>query len=186
MIRTTSVPFRRSDNQEPTTRTTVMLTIKTYNPAQLSPGNIAFAVSRSSNRCHYSQFSINPFHLVHLSCATCGRNQASAPQEIAADTLRHALLFTSVLCVRHPLPLSPSHRLSTKSVLFPTSTMMTSAPRSVLTSSIHLAVLWKLWRPASADGKAHAIVPTKHVGGDIWQADREDTCSMSAKPREGR
>lgn len=34
-------------------------------------------------------------------------------------------------------------RLSLRSVLLPTSTMMTSFPRSALTSSIHFLVFWK-------------------------------------------
>lgn len=41
-----------------------------------------------------------------------------------------------------------NYRLSTKSVLLPTKTMMTSLPRSVLTSSIHRAVFRKDWRSA--------------------------------------
>jgi hypothetical protein len=35
-----------------------------------------------------------------------------------------------------------THRLSFKSVLLPTSTMMTSLPRSARTSSTHLDVFW--------------------------------------------
>lgn len=37
----------------------------------------------------------------------------------------------------------PPYLLSARSVLFPTSMMMTSLPRSVLTSSIHFVVCWK-------------------------------------------
>ena len=41
-------------------------------------------------------------------------------------------------------------RLSTRSVLLPTSTMMTSLPRSARTSSTHRWMLRKDWRPAAS------------------------------------
>jgi hypothetical protein len=41
-----------------------------------------------------------------------------------------------------------THRFSARSVLLPTSMMMTSWPRSVRTSSIHLEVCWKELRSA--------------------------------------
>jgi len=46
-----------------------------------------------------------------------------------------------------------THRLSERSALFPTSTIMTSFPRSERTSSIHFVVDKKDWRSGEAIGK---------------------------------
>lgn len=71
-----------------------------------------------------------------------------------------------MLCLKPSLVLSPDcpqslvalgraaepsfhhYLLSARSVLFPTNMMMTSLPRSVLTSSIHLEVCWKEFKSA--------------------------------------
>lgn len=51
--------------------------------------------------------------------------------------------------------------LSAKSVLFPTSIIMTSLPRSVLTSSIHFEVCWNEFR--SVENKRNSLVCTTRL-----------------------
>lgn len=58
-----------------------------------------------------------------------------------------------------------TYRLSTKSVLLPTNTMMTSLPLSVLTSSIHRAVFRKDWRSAQM-GSSSTSTCAKAVQAD--------------------
>ena len=67
-----------------------------------------------------------------------------------------------------------THLLSARSVLFPTSMMMTSLPLSVLTSSIHFDVCWNelmsVWRgEKQSGGKLKMVVCA--VCDDIRHAD---------------
>lgn len=64
--------------------------------------------------------------------------------------------------------------LSERSVLLPTSTMMTSLPLSVLTSSIHLDVCWN--DVASNESEKHK---THHLIKLEWQIDPNASCNSS-------
>lgn len=59
-------------------------------------------------------------------------------------------------------PSLPRYLLSARSVLFPTSMMMTSLPRSVLTSSIHLEVCWKEFKSAGKNETAKLRMKLLH------------------------
>lgn len=74
-------------------------------------------------------------------------------QEKKSHFTGEALTYTALTCCRclvhntqynsrNDIRNSLSHRFSSRSVLFPTSMMMTSLPLSVLTSSIHFEVCW--------------------------------------------
>ena len=95
---------------------------------------------------------LNPaFALVSMNMTLNSRALAS-PSSIDTclpDTRISTELDTS-LCSLHLADTAGLHLLSTRSVLLPTRTTMTSLPRSVRTSSIHRAVLRKVCRPATA------------------------------------